>query len=141
MDLTLRGFDGRRERRLVTEKGPRISRDEGKTWEDDPDPETAVGLCRTLQWPLDLSRKITAKQRFTFTGPETIDDEQLFRFETGDSGREPASIYWILMSRSGPVVRRARLAMTFAGMETDAVFVYTRLGKSVDIPDPESPGP
>jgi hypothetical protein len=135
MDLTLQGFDGRRERRLVNAEGYRISRDEGKTWEQDRDPDTASGLCRTVQWPLDLSRKITEKHDFTFVAAEKIDDEQLFRFEASDAAGQPSSIYWVLMSRRGPVIRRARLAMTFADLETDAVFVYTRLGKSVDVPE------
>jgi len=135
MDLTLQGFDGRRERRHVTEKGFRISRNEGKTWEADNDPDTATGLCRTLQSPLDLSNKITEKHPFTFIGEERLDDEKLYRFERSDAVGESQHIYWVLMSYSGPVIRRARLAMKFGDLKCDALFVYTRLGKSVEIPD------
>ena len=136
MDLTLQGFDGRRERRLVTGNGFRISRNEGKTWEQDNDPDTATGLCRTLQAPLDLSLKVTEKFTFAFAGEEKIDGESLYRFERSDAAGEPALIYWVLMSRSGPVIRRARTVMKFGDVETDALLIYTRLGKPVDIPDP-----
>lgn len=140
MDLTMQGFDGRRERRVVSEKGYRISLDEGKTWEEEKDPEVVIGLCRTLQSPLDLSLKTTEKHVFTFVGEEKIENEQLFRFESDASAGQAPLTYWVLMSRSGPVIRRARKTMTFGTLESDALFIYTGLGKPVEIPDVESGG-
>lgn len=138
MDLTLQGFDGARERRLVVNSRFRISRDEGKTWAEDKDGETAIGLCRTLQTPLDLTRKVTSKHTFGFGGEEVIEKEPLYRFDT-EGENDPPMSYWILMTRRGPVVRRAAMTMTFGKVETEALFIYTELGKVMDIPDPLSP--
>jgi hypothetical protein len=67
-----------------------------------------------------------------------IDGEQLFIIRA----QEPeAPSYWVLMSKNGPVVRRAAMKMKFGAVETTASLIYTKLGKEVDIPviEPEKP--
>lgn len=136
MDLTLQGFDGKRERRVVSEKGHFLSRDEGKTWQTAADLETAKGLCRTLQAPVDPTSKVTAKQEFELKGRETYDGEELFRFESIEKSGESPRIYWILMSKAGPVVRRARLLLKFGDLTADTLLIYTQLGKEVEVAEP-----
>ena len=134
MYLQMSGFDGRKDSRLVTKDGYRRSLDEGKTWAHDPDTDGAMGLCRTLQAPLDRTRKFTTAHAFALSGVEKLDGEQLCRFHSKGAGAEPAMTYWVLMSKNGPVIRRAQLQMKFGDILADALLTYTRLGKEVDIP-------
>jgi hypothetical protein len=140
MDLTMQGFDGKRERRFVSEGRFRVSSDEGRTWREDPDPETTRGLCRTLQTPLDAKVSLTDKHEFVFAGRETVDGEELYRFDDAlDESDDPARSYWVLLSRGGPVIRRAKQPMKFGDLATSALIIYTRLGKEVHVPDLDPP--
>jgi hypothetical protein len=139
MDLTLMGFDGQEQRRIVTKNGFFITKDQGKTWTEDDDHDSATGLCRTLQLPVDATDKITEKFTFVFEGKEMISGEELFRFTGTSTSGLPARTYWLLVSKAGPVIRRARLSMTFGGTTADTLLIYTKLGKPVDIKDPVEP--
>ena len=134
MYLQMSGFDDRKDSRLVTKDGYRRSLDEGKTWAHDPDTDGAMGLCRTLQAPLDRTRKFTVAHAFALAGVEKLDGEQLCRFHSKGTGAEPAMTYWVLMSKNGPVIRRAQMQMKFGDILADALLTYTKLGKEVDIP-------
>lgn len=134
MYLHYTSFDGRKEARLVTEQGYHLSSDEGKTWTPDPDHEAAKGLCRTLQAPLDRSKKFPERHTFEFKELERVDGEDLFRFRSQGAGDESPITYWLLLSKNGPVIRRAAMQMTFGTLAADATFHYTRLGKEVEIP-------
>jgi hypothetical protein len=136
MDLTLVGFDGQKQRRIVTQNGFFLSQDDGKTWTADPDHEIATGLCRTLQHPVEPGEKITEKFTFVLTGKETIDSEELFKFVGTSPTGQPPRTYWVLVSKAGPVIRRARLSMSFGSIDADTLLIYTKLGKPVDIVDP-----
>jgi hypothetical protein len=138
MYLRLTGFDGRKESRLVNKDGFFISSDEEKTWRTDSDPESARGLCRTLQTPLERNRKFTEKHAFTLTGMEKQAGEQLFRFHSPGAGTESAMDYWVLMSENGPVIRRAQMRMKFGDITADGILTYTKLGKEPEIPALES---
>lgn len=140
MHLKMEGFDGRRERRHVSEKGFFISADEGESWTEDKDRDTAIGLCRTLQAPLDMSLKVTEKHDFILAAEEMIDGETLYRFESQGEEKPAPPTYWVLMSKSGPVIRRARISLAFGDIKTDSLMIYTRIGKPADIPDLEDVG-
>ena len=137
MYLQFTGFDSRKESRLVTAAGYHISTDDGKTWLPDPDAPAAQGLCRTLQAPLDRSAKVTEKHAYQLAGVEQLDGEQLFHFLCEESAPPALPEFWILLSKNGPVVRRARMSMTFGELTASALLIYTRLGKEVDIPELE----
>jgi hypothetical protein len=139
MDLNMIGFDGQQQRHVVTDNGFFLSRDQGRTWTEDGDREVATGLCRTLQLPVDSAEKITEKFSFKLVGKEMISGEELFRFTGTPTDGKPSRTYWVLVSKSGPVIRRARLSMTFGSTATDALLTYTKLGKPVDIVDPSEP--
>ncbi len=138
MYLRFTGFDGRKESRIVNHDGFFLSSDENKTWRTDPDPESARGLCRTLQKPLDRTQKITAKHAFTLTGVEKVDGEELYRFHSPGAGKEGAVTYWVLITKNGPVIRRAQMPMKFGDISAEGVFAFTRLGREPDIPALES---
>jgi hypothetical protein len=138
MDLTLVGFDGQQQRRVVNADGFFISKDEGKTWQEDTDHEIATGLCRTLQLPVEPSDKITDKFTFVLAGKEMVDGEELFKFTGVSTTGQPPRTYWLLVSKAGPVIRRARLTMTFGTITADTLLIYTKLGKAVDIADPQA---
>ena len=140
MHLKMQNFDGRRERRHVSEKGFFISTDEGETWTEDKDRDTAIGLCRTLQAPLDTTLKITEKNDFALAAEEKIDGETLYRFESPGEAKPPPPTYWVLMSKSGPVIRRALISQTFGEIKADSLMIYTRIGKPADIPELEDVG-
>ena len=99
---------------------------------EDPDAEGAQGLCRTMQAPLDRAQKFPEKHSFKLGGVEKVDGEQLFRFEAENP---QAPVYWVLMSKNGPVIRRAVMKMKFGELEAAAEMVYTKLGKPVEIPE------
>lgn len=134
MHLTMEGFDGRRERRHVSPKGFFISTDEGKTWQEDKDTDTSTGLCRTLQAPLDMTLKVTEKHEYSLAAAEKLDGETLYRFESAADGKPQPPTYWVLMSRGGPVIRRARISQTFGDLRTDSLMIYTRIGRDAEIP-------
>jgi len=127
-------FDGRKEARLATGQGYHLSHDEGKTWTPDPDHEAAKGLCRTLQVPLDRAKKYPERHTFEFKELERLDGEDLFRFRSQGAGTEAPITYWVLISKNGPVIRRAAMQMTFGTLTAEALLRYTRLGKEVEIP-------
>ena len=84
---------------------------------------------------MEPSLKVTEKHPFHFVAQEAIEGEQLQRFESAPAPGESKITYWILLSRGGPVIRRARQTMTFGDIEADALMIYTSLGKDPDIPD------
>ena len=90
--LHLEGFDGKKETRLATQQGLHVSHDGEKTWKEDTDLDGIMGLCRTLQLPLDRTKKYPEKHSYTMLGMEKLDGEQLFHFtteseEAPDSGK------------------------------------------------------
>jgi hypothetical protein len=135
MDLKLVGFDGQQQRRVVTEKGFFLTTDGGKTWVEETEQETAMGLCRTLQRPVDPTDSITERFTFTLAGKEMLASEELFRFTGTSSTGAETRTYWVLVSKAGPVIRRACLPMTFGSTSVDALLIYTKLGKPVEIGD------
>ena len=137
MHLIMQGFDGRRERRHVSSKGFFLSTDEGETWVEDKDKDTSVGLCRTLQAPLDMTLKVTEKHVYSLAAVEKLDGETLYRFESPASTGPTPPVYWVLMSRGGPVIRRARISQTFGDLKTESLMIYTRIGKTAEIPELE----
>ena len=137
MHLKMQGFDGRKELRHVSEKGFFISTDDGESWTEDKEKDTATGLCRTLQAPLDTTLKVTEKHEYALAAEEVIDGETLYRFESTDEARPVPPVYWVLMTRSGPVIRRARINQTFGDLSTDSMMIYTRIGKPAEIPELE----
>jgi len=134
MYLQLTGFDGRKESRLVNKDGFFVSTDDGKSWQQDKDPEGAKGLCRTLQTPLDRTQKHTDNHTFTLAGVEKINGEQLYRFHSPGAGSRAAMSYWLFMSENGPVIRRAQMQMKFGDLIADGLLTYTNLGKEPAIP-------
>ncbi len=128
MDLRLTGFDGKKQCRQVTpDDGARISLDDGITWTRDTDTDTAVGLCRTLTSPVDPGYKVADNNTFTITGEEEINGEKLLHVaRTGQPETEPME-YWILVSKRGPVVRRARVTMNFGDLKAIGTLTYTKL--------------
>jgi hypothetical protein len=135
MYLQLEGFDGKKESHLATQQGGcHVSHDGEKEWLDDPDFEGAKGLCRTLQAPLERTRKFTEKHAFDLVGVDKIDGEQLFHFRSDDPA---APVYWVLMSKNGPVIRRASMKMKFGEIEASGMLIYRELGKEVEIPELE----
>jgi hypothetical protein len=136
MDLNLIGFDGQQQHRIVTENGFFLSKDEGKTWTEDSDQDIATGLCRTLQLPVDPAEKITEKFTFVLAAKEMVEGEELFKFKGTSTAGLPPRTYWVLVSKAGPVIRRARLPMTFGKTTADTLLIYTKLGKPVEIKDP-----
>ena len=128
MDLRLTGFDGKKQCRQVTpEDGARISTDDGVTWAKDTDEETVIGLCRTLTSPVDPGFKVVEKNQFTITGEEVINGEKLLHLtRTGHPEDQPME-YWILISKRGPVVRRARVTMNFGDLKAVGILTYTKL--------------
>jgi hypothetical protein len=129
MDLTLRGFDAKVQRRIVLKDGSWLSMDEGKTWTRDPDVETPIGLLRTLTSPVDPAFKLTEKQQFTILGEEEISGEKLLHLKRTSDPEKPAHEYWVLISQRGPVIRRAQLTMSFGDLDASATLTYTKLGK------------
>ena len=137
MHLVMQGFDGRRERRHVSGKGFFLSTDEGETWVEDKDKDTSIGLCRTLQAPLDMTLKVTEKHAYSLAAVEKLDGETLYRFESAASTGPAPPVYWVLMSRGGPVIRRARISQTFGDLKTESLMIYTRIGRTPEIPELE----
>ncbi len=141
MDLTFVGFDGVRQRHVVTPKGFFLSRDDGATWMRNPDEETGPGLCRTLQAPVDTAAKITEKYTFELAGTDKVDGEDLYRFRgTPTTAGEPLRTYWMLPSKAGPVIRRVRLTLNFGTLTADTLIIYSKLGKPVEIQEPRVGG-
>ncbi len=137
MHLIMQGFDGRRERRHVSSKGFFLSMDEGETWVEDKDKDTSVGLCRTLQAPLDMTLKVTERHEYSLAAVEKFEGETLYRFESAPITGPAPPVYWVLMSRGGPVIRRARISQTFGDLKTESLMIYTRIGRTSEIPELE----
>ena len=132
-EVKLTGFDGAKQARLAGKQGFWVSGDEGKTWVEDGDRETAAGLLRTLTSPVDPGFKVTSQHEFTVEGEEVVDGERLVRVRSREATPEAPLDYWVLMSKSGPVIRRAVVVLSFGNVPALAELVYTKLGKPVVI--------
>jgi hypothetical protein len=132
-EVKLTGFDGKKQVRLAGNQGFWVSGDEGKTWVEDGDRETAAGLLRTLTSPVDPGFKVTAQHEFTVEGEEVVNGERLVRVRSREATPETPLDYWVLMSKSGPVIRRAVVVLSFGNVPALTELVYTKLGKPVVI--------
>ncbi len=127
MDLKLTGFDGSIERREVGDEGPRVSLDDGKTWQKDEDKATTIGLCRTLTAPVDPAFKVAETNTFALVGEEVVEGETLLHIRSAGAGTAQAMDYWLLISKRGPVVRRARVPMQFGAVAASGLVIYRKL--------------
>lgn len=132
-EIRLTGFDGVVQLRLAGRDGFWMSSDGGKTWRVDSDHETATGLLRTLTAPVDPGFKVTGQHEFVLAGEEVIDGEKLIRVRSREATVEAPLDYWILISKAGPVVRRAEVILNFGELPAVAKLTYTRLGRPVQI--------
>jgi len=132
-EVKLTGFDGKKQVRLAGNQGFWVSGDEGKTWVEDADRETTAGLLRTLTSPVDPGFKVTAQHEFTVEGEEVVNGERLVRVRSREATPETPLDYWVLMSKSGPVIRRAVVVLSFGNVPALTELVYTKLGKPVVI--------
>jgi hypothetical protein len=141
VDIVLTGFDGKKQQHVASKSGFFVSVDGGKTWTPEKQQDTAEGLCRTIQSPVDPKNSAITSTAFQFAGLADVEGEQLFRFVSadGEEKKDPSHEYWVLLSKEGPVIRQARLPVKFGELATSAFFRYTQLGKQIEVVSPAPP--
>jgi hypothetical protein len=82
---------------------------------------------------VDPGFKVTSQHEFTVEGEEVVNGERLVRVRSREATPETPLDYWVLMSKSGPVIRRAVVVLSFGNVPALTELVYTKLGKPVVI--------
>ena len=139
-EVRLTGFDGRRQDRVAGQDGMWLSEDGGKSWRADKDHETTAGLLRTLTAPVDPGFKVTSYHEFVLAGEEVVNGERLLHVRGRNSRPEDPIDYWVLISKAGPVIRRAHVMLSFGDLPAEAILTYTKLGRPVTITRPGNAG-
>lgn len=130
LDLTVKGFDGSKWRRIAIGRSAWISR-EGKSWEASPDVDASLHLSAVLKAPLNPDSELLKQQKMEIVGEVNLDGESATHIRRTDHKGNPPFEYWVVRDPlNGPVVRKVHIMLAFGDVKTEATVTFADHGRA-----------
>lgn len=130
LDLTVKGFDGTKWRRIAIGRSAWISR-EGKAWEASPDVDASLHLSAVLKAPLNPDSDLLRQQKMEIVGVVDLAGESATHIRRTDHKDNPPFEYWVVRDPlNGPVVRKVHIMLAFGDVKTEATMTFADHGRA-----------